>query len=340
MELPIRFSTGRTDELQVSVDGAWNQPGLNLSHWPGNTTPRELAHDLSTGVALHFARLPRARRDELARGCTSLANNHFDSDGVCALFAVRHPERALARAEPLLDLAAAGDFFRWPSDRALAQDLVIAGLVDPERSPWSARFAGLDDAARYELVMNELVDRLDDVLDGDLERFAPLWTPGVERARADRTRLASASRDDLVHLDLVVWIAPRGEPFLPGRHAMSGTSDADRLLALQERGGGCTARLVLNTSSWFDLQTPRLPRPSLETLAQRLNELEGCALDAGVRWRCEPTASPSPELWFGREGKPWFAEHSSVLEESRLPAVRVRALVVEALREAWVFPDE
>ena len=30
----------------VSVDGVTGARGLNLSHWPGNTTPRELRHDL------------------------------------------------------------------------------------------------------------------------------------------------------------------------------------------------------------------------------------------------------------------------------------------------------
>src|SRR5262249_51528808 len=42
MNLPLRMVEGRTSERLLSVDGAWGQPGLNLSHWPGNATPKEL----------------------------------------------------------------------------------------------------------------------------------------------------------------------------------------------------------------------------------------------------------------------------------------------------------
>jgi len=107
VDLPIRVLLDAGTEPVLSVDGAWNAPGLNLSHWPGNTTPKELKHDLSTGIALAFARLPEGRQEELAEGCVALANNHFDTDGVCAMFAVRHPELALPRSEELLAAAAA-----------------------------------------------------------------------------------------------------------------------------------------------------------------------------------------------------------------------------------------
>ena len=72
----------------MSVDGAWGAPGLNLSHWPGNTTPADLEHDLSTGIALRFGRLDESDRAERAAGCVALCNNHFDTDGMCALFAL------------------------------------------------------------------------------------------------------------------------------------------------------------------------------------------------------------------------------------------------------------
>ena len=37
MDLPLVLMEERTAQRVVSVDGAWEQPGLNLSHWPGNT---------------------------------------------------------------------------------------------------------------------------------------------------------------------------------------------------------------------------------------------------------------------------------------------------------------
>ncbi|HZO09437.1 MAG TPA: DUF6687 family protein, partial [Myxococcota bacterium] len=136
MELPLVVLDRRTEERVVSVDGAWDQPGLNLSHWPGNATPKELRHDLSTGAALNFGRLAAEARARLAAGCRAIANNHFDTDGACAVFAVRHPELALPREKGLLEAAAAGDFYQVPSEKAFVLDAVITNLADPARSPW------------------------------------------------------------------------------------------------------------------------------------------------------------------------------------------------------------
>ncbi len=79
---------------------------------------------------------------------------------------------------------------------------------------------------------------------------------------------------------------------------------------------------------------------SLETLALRLNELEGTAPDADVAWRTQPTQSPSPELWFGPAQRELFAEHVPGLVASRLAPAIVRHEVIEALRAAWTFPDD
>src|SRR5207249_11942466 len=98
MNLPIRLLDRAIAERVISVDGAWDQPGLNLSHWPGNATPSELKHDLSTGIALRFARLDEARRNELAAGCVAIANNRFDTGGLCPRVAVRPPPHWLSRA--------------------------------------------------------------------------------------------------------------------------------------------------------------------------------------------------------------------------------------------------
>src|SRR5262245_65766281 len=100
---PIRILDAKSGERMLSVDGTWGQPGLNLSHWPGNTTPKELRPDLSTGVALNFARLQPKERARLAEGCGGIANNHLDTAGRCALFALGRPGAQPGAEEPLLD---------------------------------------------------------------------------------------------------------------------------------------------------------------------------------------------------------------------------------------------
>ena len=66
MKLPYRFQEEPGTEPVLSVDGYFGAPGLNLSHWPGNETPEDLRHDLSTGSALLFARLEPEVREERA----------------------------------------------------------------------------------------------------------------------------------------------------------------------------------------------------------------------------------------------------------------------------------
>lgn len=340
MELPLVVVAGRSEDRLVSVDGAWDQPGLNLSHWPGNTTPKELRHDLSTGVALAFGRLPPEERARLAAGCRAIANNHFDTDGACAMFALRHPQLALPREGRLLEAAAAGDFYQVPSEEAFALDAVITNLADPDRSPWEARFRGLEARERHEVALREIVQRLPAMLDGGLEEHADLWKPELEALRAGRADLAAASRDEVVHLDLCVWEARPGARFRPGRHALFAGTRADRALAIGRGRTGASYRFVVSTRSWFDLvsREPQ-PRPDLRALAERLNEAEGTDPTAEVAWRAQEVLNPTPELWFGSSEVEPFAEHSSALRESRLDPPSVRRAVTDTLRACWAFPE-
>ena len=61
----------RTELARRSVDnvaGVFGADGLHLSHWPGNRTPSGLKRDLSTSIALEFARLPADERARLTAG--------------------------------------------------------------------------------------------------------------------------------------------------------------------------------------------------------------------------------------------------------------------------------
>lgn len=343
MQLPLRIVSEPDGAPVVSVDGAWGAPGLNLSHWPGNATPARLRHDLSTGVALAFARLDPEERAQLAAGCVAVANNHYDTDGVCSLFAVLRPEEALKRAELLLDVAAAGDFFQAPSERAVCIDAIVHGFADPLRSPIAGEFAGLSEVQRHERAARVLVERLPDILDGDLSEWRALWEPALAELRAGKLALAGSAHDDIVHLDWSVWTAPvaaADAPFFdPGRHALFGSTARDRVLAVGPRPDGASYRFVIGTLSWFDLAgAPRLARPDLAALALRLNAAEGRAPDGDPAWRAQSEQGPSPELWFGQAELEHFAEHNTALATSRLEPALVRREIADALRAALAIP--
>jgi hypothetical protein len=328
----------RPTERIVSVDGAWDAPGLNLSHWPGNRTPPALRHALSTGSALEFALLSAAQRERLAADCVAVANNHYDTDGCAALFAVLRPEHALRREHELLAAAAAGDFFEWPSDQALAIDAIVSGLADPVLSPLAGELERLPEAGRLERAAREALEILPRLLAGELAPYAALWEPDLERARADRA-LLERSRVELAagsHLAIVTVDEPSTPPI--GRHALFGTLHVDRVLVIARAERGHTFRLIVGTRSWFDAPgLERLVRPDLRALASALDALapvepgELGELGAPRAWRAEDPASPSPELWFGGAAAPHFAEHGAELEPSALDPERVAATVRAAL---------
>lgn len=350
MELPFRIQSEPGDQPVITVDGSFGAPGLCLSHWPGHSTPEHLRRDLSTQIALAFAELPAEERQSLAAGCVAVVNNHYDTDGVCAAFAVLRPEQAQPQAAALIDAAAAGDLFRTPSEQAFRLDLVIGAFADPTLSPIANELQGLSDAERHEHTTRALIERLPSLLaPGGLEPYEHLWSAPSAALKADQADLAQAAFDDLVHLDAGVYLAPMDllssrEPagiqsFDPGRHAIFGASELDRVLILGPSARGCTARFVLNTTSWFDMPTRRAQaRPDLKALTAALNQAEGCAPDAELCWRHQAQDSPAPELWFGRAGAPLYGEHADAyLAPSSQGPLAIKAHVIDALRDAWSF---
>lgn len=350
MELPFRIQSEPGDRPVITVDGSFGAPGLCLSHWPGHSTPKDLRRDLSTQIALAFAELPAEERKSLAAGCEAVVNNHYDTDGVCAAFAVLRPDAALPHAAALSAAAAAGDLFRTPSEQAFRLDLVITAFADPKLSPIADELQGLTNAERHQHATRALIERLPSLLaPGGLDPFEHLWAAPSAALQADQSDLAKAAFDDLVHLDAGVYLAPMDkyssrEPggassFDPGRHAIFGASELDRVLILGPSSAGCSARFLLNTTSWFDMPTRRAQaRPDLAALCANLNQAEGTTPDAELCWRHQAQDSPAPELWFGRAGAPLYGEHATAyLAPSSQAPLAIKAHVIDALRDAWSF---
>ena len=78
---------------------------ITLSHWRGSGSPEELADDLSTQIAFRYLDRPDLKVD-----AELVSNNHFDEDGLAGIYAILHPDEALAHRERIIDVASAGDF--------------------------------------------------------------------------------------------------------------------------------------------------------------------------------------------------------------------------------------
>mgnify|MGYP000916823055 CR=1 FL=1 len=306
----------------LSVDGM-TPSGPNLSHWPGNRTPPQWRADLSTGIALRFARAPAAEQDAFLGDAEFVVNDHYDTDGLGSLLAVLRPEVAFAREELLLAAAATGDFGCWQTWRGFAIDRIVAGLARPE-SPIAGAFFGITDADELSLRRYAwLLDHATAVLDHP-GQFAPLYAEEMARVQAEiegGLRGGVERRRD-AGLGLAV-ITSRGP-----RHRMTLNTLAGgfRVLHVQQDPDGTRYRYHDRTESWFELVTIQpMPRVDLRPIANALAALE--PTHDGASWNADPPTDPIPELYFGVPSPQEYGQITRTLCASRLPPERVVAVL-------------
>jgi hypothetical protein len=245
----------RAPEGSVSVDGLVPGAGLHLSHWAGNRTPAEYQDDTSTGIALRYVEMHGAEHPPGRR----LVNNHFDTDGVLAVWTLLEPEAALARRNLLTAAAEAGDFAEWPADRrGLLVDAAILKIGEAAGSEVSA----------YRKVLGQLPHLLDAIEDRR-ELWQEAWgriETDLARVGAGRLETSRAGRVGIVRHGL-------GEDEVSGPVlARLFQPRAWRYLLAFELGAGLWSyRYELPRHAWaVTVKRPMLDAPDATTLAQRL----------------------------------------------------------------------
>lgn len=318
--LRLGFAGASDGMPHLSVDGM-TPHGPNLSHWPGNRTPDKWKADLSTGIALRFARAPAAEQDEFLGDAEVVLNDHHDTDGYASLLVVLRPEIAVAREELLLAAAATGDFACWQTWRAFAVDRIVAGLARPE-SPVGAAFLGIDDPAELSLRRYAwLLEHATAVLDHP-GQFAPLYADELAAVQFEVDQglrgALERQRHDALGFAVVTSRGPRR------RITLNTLAGAFRVLHVQHDADGTRYRFHDRTESWFELVTLHpLPRLALQALAARLARLE--PEHDGARWCADPPRDPIPELYFGVPAAQQYGQVTRELRPSRLPVERVVA---------------
>ena len=312
MPAPHRFGYSPFEQLEdrphVMVDGAARRSSvLTLSHWPHAPSPLVLAHDLSVGIVLRFWRhrlgLTSAGRPERAAVAEALAraseaeavtNDHFDEDGLMAVFAMMEPEIALRRADLVLEVASCGDFGVVSSKRAAAVSFAVAPLAELEAG------SGASTSERY----LALLPRVEELLSRP-EDYEALW--GAEmglleegRAALERGAVELSEQAD----DLAVVSRAGGSPArLPGAAgalpihaaAVHSATSCGRILCFD----GPRCELYLRYESWVRYVSRRMPlRPELGPLALELSGLE----PGGVTWEANGSAAIVARLRPGGEG--------------------------------------
>ena len=319
------FSLG--DRKNVIVDGAANaHTELVLSHWPKSGTAAEWLADTSGEIVFRWLDAGRTVQAEVA------SNDHFDEDGLVALFAITRPAEARARRRRLIEIASAGDFAVSDDRDAVRAALTIAAFAEQGTSPLPAStFHGAypeTTAALY----GELLPRLPEIADAP-ERFRAMWDE--EDARIDEDAKAIAAGDVRIEedaeLDLAVVTLP-GSATDAKIHRFAGARRASlhpvalhaatqRTCLLITRGRAHEVQYRYETWVQYVTRRPRARR-DLAGLAQALGEMER----HGGRWSFDGVGRITPRL------------HLEGANESDVDAADLRAMLVDALRTlpaAW-----
>jgi len=297
----------------LSVDGMTPQ-GPNLSHWPGNRTPPQWKADLSTAIALRFARAPADEQAIFLGDVELVVNDHYDTDGFGSLLAILRPDVASQREELLLAAAATGDFGTFHTARAFAIDRIVARLAKPE-SPVHGAFGSITDESERSLARYTwLIEHATSVLDHP-GGFAPLYADELAQVQLeiDAGLRGAIERRRYADLDFaaVTSRAPQH------RMTLNTLAGAHRVLHVQNDRDGPRYRYHDRTESWFELVTfHALPRVDLRPLAARLAALE--PEHDGARWCADAPSEPIPELYFGVPAVQAYGQISRELRPSRL----------------------
>ena len=288
------------DVANVVVDGSPNDGTvLTLTHWPGIGQPAELAADLSAQMAFKFVRSGESVDADV------VTNNHFDQDGLVAMYALIEPDEALRHQDLLIDIAAAGDFATYRFRQAAQASMAIARYADPHRSPFAADLTGPYEqqcAVLYEQLLERLMDM---VLHP--EEFSELWVDEDRQLTASEAALATGAItiEERPDIDLAVVDIAQSEPqrrghrFAADEHlgvhpmAINNATGCFRILQVHGRRYTYTDRY----ESWVQYQSRRpLPRVDLRPLADALS-----AIDTTTAWTASGPSSLTAQVQSAEE---------------------------------------
>lgn len=275
----------------VSVDG--DAPGrLHLSHWPKNRTPVEFRHDLSTGSCLLLNK--SEKRGQLLQGITTVTNNHWDTDGLCSVYALLNPKPALEHAATLISAAMSGDFEMFTTPEGVKINLTLTALTKHNYSQVRTGLFGTELEARiaqYKYGL-ELLPKLLENPDLHADWFAQEYWTVMRDMRAIREDNVRVKRHDV--MDMAEIRSDR----LYHPMAVNTIADASSVLEVVEQEGGNLYNLRLTTRSWFDLVS-RPPTRRVRRDWTRAVETLNLLLPApGGTWIAGDWRGPTAELRF------------------------------------------
>jgi len=292
------------DTPNIIVDGAANpHTVLTLSHWPRSGTPAALLRDTSAEIAFAYLDDPGCQVD-----VDIVSNNHFDEDGLVAVFALTRPQLAQAHRDLLIDVATAGDFGTY-RDRAAARiAFTISAYSQASSSPLPREIFALDSGARIAALYQHMLPLLP-ALYTRADEFRRYWYEEDQFLGHSEQLLSQGdiTIEEDPELDLAVIRFPaimaptlgqqlaHQNPFGCHSFALHNHTRCNRLVLVQ----GGRIQFHYRYESWVQLATHRpLPRVDLTSLAAELSAKE----PQDARWVFDGVEQITPSLRVAGDG--------------------------------------
>jgi Family of unknown function (DUF6687) len=308
----------------IVVDGSRNANTLlTLSHWPRSGTPHELKADTSAEIAFKYLDSPRFHVQ-----CNVVTNNHFDQDGLVAVFVLIDPETATRYRDLLIDVATAGDFGVFRSRDAARINFAVSALADPQTSPFPKDIFEM----AYPPMAAELYSRMLELfpqLVAEPHNFKSLW----ESEDAKLSESEALLREGVItiqenrDLDFAVVQIPERLPTSRIHRFTSAEATPCHPMAIYN-ATLCTRILLIQGrhvefqyryESWVQLISRKPPaRIDLSTVADQLNAQES----SGGKWEFDGVDEITPRL------------HLKGFRETSISAEAVRNRIEEQLKTA------
>jgi hypothetical protein len=265
------------DVEKIIVDGDQCGLGLQLSHWPENTTPAEFKADLSLEIVLRVLDSPGAAT--ALSDVELVTNDHYDTDGLLAAWALLNPSEAPRHAAALRAAAEAGDFYEFTSPEAVQFDLVVRAFESPEKSPISVR-TDESKERRWQAATEAVFAEMPALL-YEPDRYRSLWEEDY-RKLLEKTALLQRG-----FAEVREWPAERlsviATKFPLNHFTRNLACKGHRILETSDGSEGRTYELHYRQFLWYDIVSrARSAKHLLLRAAEELNDME--SRGASGRW--------------------------------------------------------
>jgi hypothetical protein len=256
-----------------------------------------------------------------------VTNDHYDTDGFLAAWALLNPARSPEHAPALQAAAAAGDFYEFTSPEAVQFDWIVRAYESPEKSPLARDIAAVSGAQRWQIATEALMSEMPGLL-YEPERFRDLWEEEYQKLLEKISRVQSGA------VEVREWPTERlsviCSTFPLDHYTRNIAAEGHRILETVRGSEGATYGLYYREFLWYDIVSrPRTPKHRLLRAAERLNELESRTTNGSwgvTRW------SPALRFVASRPRAARRVKGDELLGYSSLPLETVEGIVREELQ--------